>query len=176
MATTTRSLMNSPLIFRSSETEGDAVIIRPSRYCELCHYCRIGKTHCCENAYVIGGDGPNDVRPGSFAEYTLVAANMLYHKPKNIGFDAACRTEPFSSAWKGMIHYSETEVGDDVGVISPGGIGMCCLMVAKAAGADRLIAVDVSDCALSLAKQLGAAHTVNPSQGDIRAAIYDILP
>lgn len=91
--------------------------------------------------------------------------------PKNIGFDAACQTEPIGSARKGMIHSSETEVGDDVG-----GIGIYCLTVAKAADADRLIAVDVSDRALSLAKQMNAAHTINSSQGDVHAAIRDSLP
>ena len=53
-------------------------------------------------------------------------------------------------------------VGDDVVIIGTGGIGMYCLMVAKAAGAGRLIAVDVSDHALETARHLGATHTLNP--------------
>ena len=60
--------------------------------------------------------------------------------------------------------------------IGTGGIGMYCLMVAKAAGAGRLLAVDISDYALETAKRLGATHTVNPAQADARAAIYEILP
>ena len=43
---------------------------------------------------------------------------------------------------------SEMKVGDDVVVIGTGSIGMYCLMAAAAAGAGRLIAVDVSDFAL----------------------------
>jgi threonine dehydrogenase-like Zn-dependent dehydrogenase len=53
---------------------------------------------------------------------------------------------------------------------------MYCLMVAKAGGAGRLIAVDVSDHALALAKRLGATHTLNPSTCDAKSAIYDTLP
>ena len=87
-------------------------------------------------------------RPGSFAEYTATGANTLIPKPKGISFDVACQTEPVSGAWKGVIHFSEMRVGDDVVIIGTGGIGMYCLMVAKAAGAGRLIAVDVSDHAL----------------------------
>ena len=71
---------------------------------------------------------------------------------------------------------SEMQVGDDVVIIGTGGIGMYCLMVAKAAGAGRLVAVDVSEYALNTARNLGATHTINPSGCDAREAIYDILP
>jgi L-iditol 2-dehydrogenase len=67
-------------------------------------------------------------------------------------------------------------VGDDVVVIGTGGIGMYCLMVAKAAGAGRLLAVDISEYALETAKRLGATHTLNPAKADARAAVYEILP
>ena len=68
------------------------------------------------------------------------------------------------------------QVGDDVVVIGTGGIGLLCLMVAKAAGAGRLIAVDLSDYALANARTLGATHTVNPSTEDAKARVYEILP
>ncbi len=48
--------------------EGDEVIIQPSGYCGHCHNCRLGMTHYCENSYTTGGDGPEDVRPGSFEQ------------------------------------------------------------------------------------------------------------
>lgn len=156
--------------------EGDEVIIQPSGYCGLCHFCRLGLTHYCEHAYTTGGDGPKDVRPGSFAEYTLTGANTLFRKPKNISWEAACQAEPLSGAWKGVVHYSQISLGDDVVVIGTGAIGMYCLMMAKAAGAGRLIAVDLSDHALALARTLGATHTINPATGDAKTAVYDILP
>ena len=61
-------------------------------------------------------------------------------------------------------------VGDDVVIIGTGSIGVYCLMVAKAAGAGRLVVVDLSDYSLSTAKRLGATHTVNPKQVDARQA------
>jgi L-iditol 2-dehydrogenase len=67
-------------------------------------------------------------------------------------------------------------VGDDVVIIGTGGIGLYCLMVAKAAGAGELVAVDVSNYALKAAKRLGATHTVNPSECDAKEAVYEILP
>ena len=156
--------------------EGDEVIAQPSGYCGLCRYCRSGQSHYCERGYTTGGDGPDDVRPGSFAQYTLTGANVLYPKPDAISFDAGCQTEPVSGAWKGVIHHSEMQVGDDVVVIGTGSIGVYCLMVARAAGAGRLVAVDVSDYALNTAKRLGATHTVNPGKVDAKEAVYDILP
>ncbi len=160
----------------SNVKEGDAVIVQPSGYCGLCRNCRKGLTHYCEHAYTTGGDGPEDVRPGSFAEYTLTGANTLYPKPPSLEFEAACQTEPVSGAWKGIIQMSQLTVGEDVVIIGTGGIGMYCLMVAKAAGAGRLIAVDVSDYALETARKLGATHTVNPSREDAKEAIAAILP
>ena len=156
--------------------EGDEVVVQPSGFCGHCHNCRLGLTHYCEHAYTTGGDGPDDTRPGAFAEYMIAEPKTLYLKPAQISFDAACQTEPVSGAWKGIIHMSEMQVGDDVVVIGTGGIGMYCLMVAKAAGAGRLIAVDTSDFALNTARSLGATHTVNPKSGDAKQAIYDILP
>ncbi len=64
----------------------------------------------------------------------------LFHKPPALSFDAAALTEPLSGAWKGVIHYSQMNLGDDVVVIGVGGIGLLCLMVAQAAGAGRLLA------------------------------------
>lgn len=155
---------------------GDEVVIQPSGFCGLCANCRMGLTHYCDHAYTTGGDGPEDVRPGSFAEYTLTGANTLFHKPAGISFDAACQAEPVSGAWKGIVQMSQMGVGDDVVVIGTGGIGMYCLMVARAAGAGTLIAVDVSDYALANAARLGASHTINPSHGDVKETIYSILP
>ena len=157
--------------------EGDEVICQPSGYCGVCKYCREGNTHYCEHAYTTGGDGPEDVRPGAFAEYMVTGETCLFSKPKNIGFDAAALTEPLSGAWKGVIQKSEMKVGDDVVVIGTGGIGLLCLMVAKAAGAGRLIAVDASAYARGNALKIGrATHVIDAMSPDVKKQVYDIIP
>jgi threonine dehydrogenase-like Zn-dependent dehydrogenase len=156
--------------------EGDAVILQPSGYCGVCRHCRTGNTHYCEQSFTTGGDGPPTTWNGSFAEYTRTLAACCFHKPQSVTFDAAALTEPLSGAWKGVIQYSRMQVGDDVVVIGTGGIGLLCLMVAKAAGAGRLIAIDSSDYALSNARALGATHTINPRDTDARERVYAILP
>ena len=156
--------------------EGDEVIIQPSGFCGTCKYCRVGNTHYCENAFTTGGDGPGDIRPGAFAEYMKTTGLSLYRKPAGVSFEAAALTEPLSGAWKGVIQYSEMQVGDDVVIIGVGSIGLLCMMVAKAAGAGRLIAVDRSEYALKNAKKLGATHVINPDKQDTKKAVYKIMP
>lgn len=156
--------------------EGDEVICQPSGFCGACQHCKVGNTHYCEHAFTTGGDGPEDVWPGAFAQYMRTAESCLLRKPKAISFDAAALTEPLSGAWKGLIQYSQMQVGDDVVVIGVGGIGLLCLMVARAAGAGRLIAVDPSDYARKNALMLGATHAIDPRKDDPKQRIYDILP
>lgn len=160
----------------SNVKEGDEVIVQPSGFCGLCRNCREGNTHYCAQAFTTGGDGPKDVWPGAFAEYMKTRAACCFSKPANIPHEAACLAEPLSGAWKGVIQYSQMQLGDDVVIIGVGGIGLLCLMVAKAAGAGKLIAVDASDYALANAKALGATHIVNVTAGDPRDAVYDIIP
>jgi L-iditol 2-dehydrogenase len=156
--------------------EGDEVICQPSGYCGFCENCRTGNTHYCEHAFTTGGDGPVDVWPGAFAEYMLTRENCLFKKPSNLSFDAACLTEPLSGAWKGVIQYSEMRVGDDVVIIGVGGIGLLCMMVAKAAGAARLIAIDISEYARKQALLLGANYVIDPNTDNPVKQVYEIIP
>jgi len=156
--------------------EGDAVICQPSGYCGLCDDCRRGDTHYCRHAFTTGGDGPEDVWPGALAEYMKTRATCLLRKPADLSFDAAALTEPLSGAWKGLIQKSQMQVGDDVVVIGTGGIGLLCVMVARAAGAGRLIAVDPSPYARHSAVRLGATHAVDPLAEDARRRVYEIVP
>lgn len=157
--------------------EGDEVICQPSGYCGVCTNCRMGNTHYCDHAYTTGGDGPEDVRPGAFAEYMITGEECIFHKPANISFDAAALTEPLSGAWKGVVQKSNIQVGEDVVVIGTGGIGLLCMMVAKAAGAGRLIAIDGSEYARNNAVKVGGAtHVIDAFSDNVKEQVYDILP
>lgn len=157
--------------------EGEEVICQPSGYCGVCQYCRDGNTHYCEHAYTTGGDGPDIVLPGAFAEYMVTGEECIFRKPANISFDAAALTEPLSGAWKGVVQKSEIKVGDDVVVIGTGGIGLLCMMVAKAAGAGRLIAIDASAYARNNARLIGGAtHVIDALAPDVVEQVYNIIP
>jgi threonine dehydrogenase-like Zn-dependent dehydrogenase len=155
---------------------GDEVSCQPSGYCGFCSNCREGNSHYCERAFTTGGDGPDEVWPGAFAEYMLTMQTCLFHKPPQVSFDAAALTEPLSGAWKGVIQYSEMKLADDVVVIGAGGIGLLCLMVAKAAGASRLIAVDPSAYSRRQALAVGATDVIDPVNENAKERVYTMIP
>jgi threonine dehydrogenase-like Zn-dependent dehydrogenase len=93
----------------------------------------------------------------------------VFHKPKALSWKAAAETEPLAGAWKGVIDYSNMRVGESVIVIGTGGIGMLCLMVAHAAGAGRLIAIDTSDFALKNALRLDGPDLIVEAAGPVAA-------
>lgn len=155
---------------------GDEVIVQPSGWCGFCPDCRAGNTHYCKEAFTTGGDGPEEVWPGAFAEYMLTREACLHTKPPNLSFDAAALAEPLSGAWKGVVHCSDCRVGDDVVIIGTGGIGLLCLMVARAAGAGRLIAIDPSPHARREALRLGATHAFDPVSGNVEEELRRVIP
>jgi L-iditol 2-dehydrogenase len=156
--------------------EGDEVICQPSGYCGFCKHCRVGNTHYCQHAFTTGGDGPDEIWPGAFAEYMLTRENLLFRKPTDLSFDAASLTEPLSGAWKGLIQKSEMTLGDDVVIIGVGSIGLLCLLVARAAGAGRLIAIDTSAYARSQALASGATHVIDPVHENAKERVYEVIP
>jgi alcohol dehydrogenase len=64
--------------------------------------------------------------------------------------------------------------GDVVAVVGLGGVGLSCLLGARVAGAQRIIAVDLSDAKLGLARQLGATDTFNAGDPDCAKDIRDL--
>jgi threonine dehydrogenase-like Zn-dependent dehydrogenase len=156
---------------------GDEVILSPRGYCGVCPKCRMNLFHYCETTFSTGGDGGDRFLPGGYQEYMVTEQFNVFKKPKALSWKAAAETEPLAGSWKGVIEYSNLRVGESVIVIGTGGIGMLCLMVAHAAGAGRLIAIDTSDYALANALKLGATHAINPNRvSDVRSAVHDILP
>ena len=66
--------------------------------------------------------------------------------------------------------------GQSVAVIGVGSVGLAAVMAARIAGAGRIIALDVHDARLQLARELGATHTVNPRSADVGEVLNTLLP
>ena len=81
-----------------------------------------------------------------------------------------------AGAWKGVINYSQLQLGDDVVIIGAGGIGLLCMMVAKTAGAGKLVVVDPSEFARKNALKLGATHVVAQVGAEAKKRVYEIIP
>jgi alcohol dehydrogenase len=140
--------------------------------CGACDYCLAGDQQVCEKQYQPGFTGP-----GSFAEYVALpfADVNLVRLPEEMEFVVAaalgCR---FATAFRGIAMQARLRAGEWVAVYGCGGVGLSAVMIARAIGAN-VIAVDVADEKLALAREAGATHTINAAAvPDVPEAIRDL--
>lgn len=144
-------------------TVGDRVTLPFSMGCGQCAQCMGGNQQICDQYYQPGFTGL-----GAFAEYVAVpyATQNLVCLPDTMSFQEAavlgCR---FITAYRGLIAQGQLRPGQWVAVHACGGVGLSAIMIAKAIGA-RVIAVDISEEKLHLAKQLGADHLLHAGKED----------
>ncbi|WP_454852639.1 alcohol dehydrogenase AdhP [Promicromonospora soli] len=150
----------------TSRTVGERVAIAwLGSACGECRYCIAGWETLCEQQQN-SGYSVN----GAFAEYAVVRAEFAVPVPDGVSsFDAA----PLSCA--GVTTYKAIKVArvapaETVAIFGVGGLGHLALQYARIAGA-FVIAVDVEDHKLELAKRLGADHVVNAAREDPAEAI-----
>jgi propanol-preferring alcohol dehydrogenase len=147
-------------------SEGDRVAIPWLGWaCGRCEYCASGwETLCLEQrntGYSVDG---------GYAEYVLAAAPFVGRVPAGIDpLDAAPLTCAGVTTYK-AVKVSGARSSDLVAVFGIGGLGHLAMQYAQIAGAS-VVAVDVVDSKLQLAKELGAAYTVNAATEDPVAAI-----
>ena len=112
-------------------------------------------------------------RTGGYAEYTLVEAWGLQAIPDAVSDAVAALTEPCSVAVH-AVRRSAVKLGDTVGVIGAGPIGLLCMQAARAAGATRLLVSEPAPARAQLARDLGAAAVVNPRQEDVAERFVEL--
>lgn len=127
--------------------------------CGHCRNCRRGKKHVCENTVGIGVN-----INGSFAEYVKVPAENVIPLDERIPDDWAAIMDPFGNATHTALSFSV--LGEDVLITGSGLIGSMAVAIAKFAGARYVVASDLSDYRLDIAKKMGATMGVNPSKGE----------
>jgi alcohol dehydrogenase, propanol-preferring len=107
---------------------------------------------------------------GSFAEYAVADANYAVRVPDGVDpFDAAPLTCAGVTTYK-AVKVAHVRPAEKVAIFGIGGLGHLALQYARLVGGD-VIAVDVSEEKLTLARDLGADHTVNAATEDPVAAI-----
>lgn len=138
---------------------GDFVAAESHITCGVCFQCRTGNAHVCKNYRILGID-----EDGSYAEYVRLPERVLWKTARDIPPELACLQEPLGNS----VHAALVEdiAGQSVLITGCGPTGLFAVAVARTAGAGTIIASDVSDYRLGLAKQLGADHTFNPNTGD----------
>jgi threonine 3-dehydrogenase len=133
---------------------GDYVAAESHITCGRCFQCRTGRAHVCKSYKILGID-----RDGSFARYVALPQEVLWKTSPEITPELACLQEPLGNAVDAAL--AEDLSGRTVLVTGCGPTGLFAIAVARAVGAALIVATDVSDYRLGLAKQLGADHTLN---------------
>jgi len=151
---------------------GDRVTVPFVCGCGTCPQCRSGNHQVCDNQ-----TQPGFTHWGSFAELVSIhrADVNLVRLPETIDFTAAaslgCR---FVTSFRAVIDQGRVSEGDQVAVHGCGGVGLSAVMIAAALGA-RVVAVDISDDKLDLARAMGAAATVNAAEvANVAGAIVEM--
>jgi NDMA-dependent alcohol dehydrogenase len=162
---------------------GDHVVISWVPQCGECYFCTRGQPQLCEqgsNALASGGllDGtprmqsqgaplPQMAASGTFSEVTVVPEIGAVKVPADFDLKLAaligCGVLTGTGA---ALNTANIRKGDTVAVIGCGGVGLNVIQGARIAGAAEIIAIDMNETKLSLAKEFGATATVNASQAD----------
>ena len=147
---------------------GDRIVRDWRDTCGVCYYCRKGLYNFCLEAETSSRHGFQ----GGFCEYSKVRDPVYRKIPDNVSYEEAAFTEPLACCING-IHQSNIEIGDDVAIIGCGPIGLQLLQLSKARGA-RLIAVDLMEERLLIAKKLGAHDVINAKEQNTIQAVQDL--
>lgn len=162
--------------------KGDHVVLVFVPSCGHCQPCATGRPALCEPAAVANGAGTllsgerrlsrggaplhHHLGVSAFAEYATVSRRSLIKIDKSIPLDEAalfgCAVLTGVGA---VVNTAGVTAGSSVAVIGLGGVGLAALLGAVAAGAERIIAVDLSPAKLGLARQLGATDQFEAKEG-----------
>jgi alcohol dehydrogenase len=151
---------------------GDRVTVPFVCACGICPTCASGNQQICDEQFQ-----PGFTHWGSFAEFVRIdrAETNLISLPESMGYETAaslgCR---FATSFRAVVDQGKVAGGQWVAVFGCGGVGLSAIMIAKALGA-QVIAIDISEKQLDLAKTVGADVILNPkSISSTPEAIYEI--
>ena len=103
----------------------------------------------------------------AFAEHTVVARQAVQKIDKRIPLEIAALFGCAVMTGVGtVVNAAGVQPGQSVAVVGMGGVGLSGVMGAVAAGATQVVAVDIADDKLAVARQMGATHTVNAKDPD----------
>jgi len=133
---------------------GERVACESHIVCGHCVACRTGNSHVCENTRILGVDVN-----GGFAEYVTVPAVNAWRAPANIPLEVAAVMGPLGNA----VHtvFAGPVAASSLAVTGCGPIGLFAVGVARAAGASRVIASDISPYRIDLARRMNADAVID---------------
>jgi aryl-alcohol dehydrogenase len=177
---------------------GDKVVLSfPS--CGHCSHCLSGSAAYCLHAYELcfGGqrlDGSNALHrlstkggeetvhghffcQSSFATYSIALESNVVKVPEDTSLELlgplGCGFQTGAGA---VFNSFRVQVNSSIAVFGVGAVGLAAIMAAKAAGASKIIAIDIEDKRLTLARELGATHIINSKRESSSEQIKSIVP
>jgi S-(hydroxymethyl)glutathione dehydrogenase/alcohol dehydrogenase len=164
---------------------GDRVVVSLLRSCGRCFFCRRGETHLCEGEFpadLEGGLATPDGEPvlqamhtATFAEQAVVDESQLVVVPESMALDAASLLGcGVVTGFGAVTERASVPEGASVVVVGTGGVGVNTLQGARIAGADPIVAVDVSPEKRAAASFFGATHAVDPATEDTAEAVREL--
>jgi len=153
--------------------KGDRVCFDSTVYCNTCPACRKGFFNRCDKRQVLGVSVPAFKRHGCFAEYVAVPSWIVFKIPDSLSFVQAALLEP-ASIGTHAAGRAPISADDTVLVMGAGTIGLFILQGARLRGAAKVIAVDIDEFRLDVAKKLGASATVNPAKSNLKEAVLEL--
>ena len=146
---------------------GQKVTIEPQVFCGRCYPCLHGKYNLCEKLKVMGFQ-----TTGTASEYFAVDASKVTPLPESMSYSEGAMIEPLAVTVHAARRFPELR-GAKAVVLGCGPIGILLVQSLKALGAAQVLATDISDARLALAKQLGADFAVNTAKEDYAGALSD---
>lgn len=140
---------------------GDRVCVNPFIGCGTCYMCRTNRQLSCEYVSLYGL-----MEDGAFAEYINVPADHCIKLPDNMSYELGSLIEPLAVGVH-AVRTGNVLVGQTVLVMGGGPIGLCNVMVAKAAGASQIISVEIAPLRKEFATKCGATSVIDPTKVDV---------
>jgi L-iditol 2-dehydrogenase len=126
----------------------------------------------CEHRRVLGVSCGDYRQHGAFAEFVAVPQHILCSLPPKLSFEHAAMIEPVSVAVH-AVNRLEVQPDEWAIVVGSGMIGLLVIQALQAAGCAEVIAVDIDETRLALAKELGASATINGKKTDAISGVLE---
>jgi L-iditol 2-dehydrogenase len=152
---------------------GDHVTFDSTIYCGTCRFCRNGQINLCDNRRVAGVSCADYRQHGAFAEYIVVPRHILYKLPAGLTFVQAAMVEALSIAFH-AVRRTPITLNDTAVVVGAGMIGLLVIQSLRLAGCGTIIAVDIDDDKLSLAKKMGADVGFNSGKVTVKEKVFEL--
>lgn len=145
---------------------GDRVTVNFYVTCGRCQFCRVGRDTLCTEVRQHGFS-----IDGGFAEYLKTPTGNLCKVPDHVPLERACILgDAVATSYHAVTKRAHIRPGTTVALIGVGGVGLHALQMARMAGG-WVIAVDVNEARLELARTLGADAVVDARRGPFHEAV-----